>query len=172
MCRHEPPELTETSLNQLINGSALRMMADLLDELQDVIQYCPDAGDVSPSAYEIILASADSYRIAAIIYLRCSILGRVPLVAESELPLILRRDVPQNEDMATLRAQLFDKLRPLPTRGPLFTAIYPLWSLFIYCVTAIDPPERVVVCEILRDLYHNSSRSVGQLRRRAVVDSR
>ncbi|KAF2500053.1 hypothetical protein BU16DRAFT_501602 [Lophium mytilinum] len=75
--------------------------------------------EVTGSAHEIVLATAETYRLAAQIYLRCRLYGYTrfhPAVAE-------------------LSDALISLILSLPVTGPLYTAIYPIWPLWIACLT-------------------------------------
>ncbi|KAH7122795.1 fungal-specific transcription factor domain-containing protein [Dendryphion nanum] len=71
-------------------------------------------------AQEILLATAEAFRLAALIYLRCRVLGSTrfhPAIME-------------------LNDTLTQILLTLPVKGSLYTAVYPVWPLFIAAVTA------------------------------------
>jgi hypothetical protein len=62
-----------------------------------------------------------------------------------------------------MRTKLFHILETLPAGGPFYTAIYPLWPLFIYCVTIFELEQRTSASRIVSKLQFNSSRSVSLL---------
>ncbi|KAF1933617.1 uncharacterized protein M421DRAFT_395722 [Didymella exigua CBS 183.55] len=69
--------------------------------------------------HDILVATAEAFRLAALVYLRCRIYGMTrfhPSVVEA------------SEALCAL-------LLALPVKGPLYTAIYPVWPLFVAAVT-------------------------------------
>ncbi|RAR06672.1 hypothetical protein DDE82_003208 [Stemphylium lycopersici] len=68
---------------------------------------------------EVLLATAETFRLAALIYLRCRVYGFT-----RHHPSILE-----------LSEALHTVLLSLPVKGPLYTAIYPIWPFFIAAVT-------------------------------------
>ncbi|RMZ73186.1 C6 zinc finger domain [Pyrenophora seminiperda CCB06] len=68
---------------------------------------------------DMLLATAECFRLAALIYLRCRIYGYTRT----------------HPSITSLSATLHNLLLSLPVKGPLYTAIYPIWPLFIAAVT-------------------------------------
>jgi len=68
---------------------------------------------------DVLLATAECFRLAALIYLRCRMYGYIHAHAS----------------ITCLSATLHNLLLSLPVKGPLYTAIYPIWPLFIAAVT-------------------------------------
>jgi hypothetical protein len=68
---------------------------------------------------EVILATAEAFRLAALIYLQCRVYG-------------LTRFHPS---VLELSDALHIVLLSLPVKGALYTAIYPVWPLFVAAVT-------------------------------------
>ncbi|KAF2868429.1 fungal-specific transcription factor domain-containing protein [Massariosphaeria phaeospora] len=86
-------------------------------QLQSLRQWTPEQpGDIR----EVLMATAEAFRIATLIYLRCRLYG-------------LTRFSPAVMELNDALAQL---LLSLPVKGPLYTAIYPVWPLFVAAVTA------------------------------------
>ncbi|KAF2730336.1 hypothetical protein EJ04DRAFT_47693 [Polyplosphaeria fusca] len=98
-------------------NSHKNMYAQMLEQqLQNIRQWTPE---VQGDALEVVLATAEAFRLAALIYLRCRIYGFTrfdPAVME-------------------LNDALFNVLLSIPVKGNLFTAIYPVWPLFVAAVT-------------------------------------
>ncbi|KAF3038075.1 hypothetical protein E8E12_001337 [Didymella heteroderae] len=69
--------------------------------------------------HDILLATAEAFRLAALIYLRCRIFG-------------MTRFHPSVVDLSETLCTL---VLSLPVKGALYTAIYPVWPLFIAAVT-------------------------------------
>ncbi|KAJ4988656.1 hypothetical protein SVAN01_05789 [Stagonosporopsis vannaccii] len=68
---------------------------------------------------EIVLATAEAFRLAGLIYLRCRLYGMTrfhPLISD-------------------LSDTLYTLMLSLPVQGGLYTAIYPVWPLFVAAVT-------------------------------------
>ncbi|KAF2814024.1 uncharacterized protein BDZ99DRAFT_410308 [Mytilinidion resinicola] len=85
-------------------------------QLQNLRQWTTE---VSGAALEIVLTTAETYRLATQIYLRCRLYGYTrfhPAVTE-------------------LSDALISLILSIPVTGPLYTAIYPIWPLFIACLT-------------------------------------
>ncbi|KAF1957464.1 hypothetical protein CC80DRAFT_503802 [Byssothecium circinans] len=101
----------ENSLNKL-------MYAQLQEnQLQSLRQWSSEhPGD----SQDIILATSEAFRLATIIYLRCRLYGLTRF----------------NPAIMELSETLTAVLLSLPVKGDLYTAIYPVWPLFVACVTA------------------------------------
>ncbi|KAJ4379109.1 hypothetical protein N0V86_005151 [Didymella sp. IMI 355093] len=69
--------------------------------------------------HDILLATAEAFRLAALIYLRCRIFG-------------MTRFHPSIVDLSDTLCTL---VLSLPVKGALYTAIYPVWPLFVAAVT-------------------------------------
>ncbi|KAE8850718.1 hypothetical protein PTNB73_00265 [Pyrenophora teres f. teres] len=68
---------------------------------------------------DVLLATAECFRLTALVYLRCRIYGYTRT----------------HSSVASLSATLYSLILSLPVKGPLYTAIYPVWPLFIAAVT-------------------------------------
>ncbi|KAF1998922.1 hypothetical protein P154DRAFT_621395 [Amniculicola lignicola CBS 123094] len=86
-------------------------------QLQSLRQWTTD---VQGDAHEVMIATAEAFRLAALIYLRCRVYG-------------LTRFHPT---IMELNDALIQVILSLPVKGHLYTAIYPVWPLFIAAVTA------------------------------------
>ncbi|KAI4644028.1 uncharacterized protein J4E78_009811 [Alternaria triticimaculans] len=86
-------------------------------QLQDLKQWSsePDGPEK-----EILLATAEAFRLAALIYLRCRVYGFTRF----------------HSSILELSDALHTLILSLPVKGPLYTAIYPVWPFFIAAVTA------------------------------------
>ncbi|KAF1837825.1 hypothetical protein BDW02DRAFT_586303 [Decorospora gaudefroyi] len=69
---------------------------------------------------DVLLATAESFRLATLIYLRCRLYGFTRF----------------HPSILELSDTLHTTLLSLPVKGPLYTAVYPIWPLFIAAVTA------------------------------------
>ncbi|KAF2474316.1 uncharacterized protein BDR25DRAFT_385802 [Lindgomyces ingoldianus] len=76
--------------------------------------------EIQGEPQEVVLATAEAYRLAALIYLRCRLYGYTRF----------------NPAVMELNDALSTVLLSLPVKGHLYTAIYPTWPLFIAAVTA------------------------------------
>lgn len=109
-----------SSINSLaIDNSPNRLMYAQLQEkkLQNLRQWTSDVG---AEVQEIMLATAEAFRIAALIYLRCRLYGLTRF----------------NPAIMELNDALTAVLLSLPVKGALYSAIYPVWPVFIAAVTA------------------------------------
>ncbi|KAH8725242.1 fungal-specific transcription factor domain-containing protein [Phaeosphaeriaceae sp. PMI808] len=97
--------------NWLIEGQAKET------QLQNLNQWTPE---VQSAEHEVLRTTAETFRLAALIYLHCRLYGFTRFH-----PIILE-----------LSDTLFTVLCALPVKGSLFTAIYPVWPVFIAAVTA------------------------------------
>ncbi|KAI0591088.1 RTA1 multi-domain protein [Pyrenophora tritici-repentis] len=77
---------------------------------------------------DVLLATAECFRLAALIYLRCRIYGYTRT----------------HPSVTSLSAALHSLVLSLPVKGPFYTAIYPVWPLFIAAVTT-DADRREVL---------------------------
>ncbi|KAI4923045.1 uncharacterized protein J4E92_007796 [Alternaria infectoria] len=86
-------------------------------QLQDLKQWSsePDGPEK-----EILLATAEAFRLAALIYLRCRVYGFTRF----------------HSSILELSDALHTLLLSLQVKGPLYTAIYPVWPFFVAAVTA------------------------------------
>ncbi|KAI4702699.1 hypothetical protein J4E89_010231 [Alternaria sp. Ai002NY15] len=102
---------TSHQLNKLMYAQAQEK------QLQDLKQWSsePDGPEK-----EILLATAEAFRLAALIYLRCRVYGFTRF----------------HSSILELSDALHTLLLSLPVKGPLYTAIYPVWPFFIAAVTA------------------------------------
>jgi hypothetical protein len=110
-----------TSLASDLSGpmsSNKHMYAQLQEaQLQNLQQWtCEPQG----AASEVLLATAEAFRLAALIYLRCRLYGFTRF----------------NPAVMELNDALSQVLLSLPVKGQYYTAIYPVWPLFIAAVTA------------------------------------
>jgi hypothetical protein len=71
-------------------------------------------------ASDVLLATAEAFRLAALIYLRCRLYGFTRF----------------NPAVMELNDALSQVILSLPVKGQYYTAIYPVWPLFIAAVTA------------------------------------
>ncbi|CBY00938.1 hypothetical protein LEMA_P020680.1 [Plenodomus lingam JN3] len=84
---------------------------------------------------EILLATAECFRLATLLYLQCRIYGRVSQYCQVALRLISFRYTRFHPSILRLSDALQSLLLSLPVKGSLYTAIYPIWPLFIATVT-------------------------------------
>ncbi|KAH7390510.1 fungal-specific transcription factor domain-containing protein [Pyrenochaeta sp. MPI-SDFR-AT-0127] len=106
-----------TSLATTTDAADKVMYAQLQEtQLQNLKQW---TGELQSSEQEVLVATAESFRLAALIYLRCRLYG-------------LTRFHPS---ILELSDSLHTVLLSLPVKGALYTAIYPVWPLFIAAVT-------------------------------------
>ncbi|OAG05777.1 uncharacterized protein CC84DRAFT_735202 [Paraphaeosphaeria sporulosa] len=109
-----------SSINSLAteNAQNKHMYAQVLEtQIQNLTQWTPEPqGD----GRDIILATAESFRLAALIYLRCRLYGLTRF----------------NPAIMELNDALTAVILSLPVKGHLYTAIYPVWPVFIAAVTA------------------------------------
>lgn len=68
---------------------------------------------------------------------------------------------PSSESLRPTQEQLVTILEDLPTKGRLFTAIWPLWPIFIYSVGLFSEAEIDRIQKVWSKLEENSARSVG-----------
>ncbi|KAL6160436.1 hypothetical protein ACJQWK_09388 [Exserohilum turcicum] len=115
---------------------------------------------------QILASTAETFRIAALIHLRCRIYGYVCNLLRNLFPfpfpfpspffsLTLNPDFVKSHGYSTrftrfdpfiiaLADKLYAALRSLPVHGPLYTAIYPIWPFFVAAVTTTeDKRERL-----------------------------
>jgi hypothetical protein len=85
-------------------------------QLQSLRQWTPEQGE----AQEVLVTTAEAFRLAALIYLRCRLFGFTRF----------------NPAIMELNDALTQVLLSLPVKGQLYTAIYPVWPLFVAAVTA------------------------------------
>jgi len=109
-----------TTLASDVNGSMnphKAMYAQLHEtQLQSLRQWTSEVGD----AQEVLMATAEAFRLATLIYLQTRVHGLTrfsPVVME-------------------LNDALIQVLLSIPVKGSLYSAIYPVWPLFIAAVTA------------------------------------
>ncbi|KAJ4353087.1 hypothetical protein N0V95_003682 [Ascochyta clinopodiicola] len=106
-----------TSLAFDLSNTDMLIYAQLQEaQLQNLKQWsteCPGPEQ------EILLATAEAFRLAALIYLRCRLYG-------------MTRFHPSILDLSDALSTL---ILSLPVKGPLYTAIYPVWPLFVAAVT-------------------------------------
>ncbi|OCL09016.1 hypothetical protein AOQ84DRAFT_376222 [Glonium stellatum] len=86
-------------------------------QLQNLRQW---STEVSGEALEVVLATAETYRLAALIYLKCRLYGFTRFH-----PAVVR-----------LSDALISLIISLPVKGSLYTATYPIWPFFVAAVTA------------------------------------
>ena len=151
---------TDTQIDPIPDENEPHEIGGALNErLQRLVQKCPETEEaISETGRRIVLATADSYRLSTMLYLRYSVLrwdSRNTCKLEADTSSQLFRNVDG------LRADLLHLLESLPVDGEFYTAIYPLWPLFIYCVTTFDEMERDNARMIISALQYNSSRSVS-----------
>ncbi|KAJ8113892.1 hypothetical protein OPT61_g4087 [Boeremia exigua] len=85
-------------------------------QLQTLKQWTPEP---QGPEREILLATAEAFRLAALLYLRCRLYG-------------MTRFHPSTLDLSE---SLYTTILSLPVQGALYTAIYPVWPLFMAAVT-------------------------------------
>ncbi|KAF2181851.1 hypothetical protein K469DRAFT_671104 [Zopfia rhizophila CBS 207.26] len=86
-------------------------------QLQNLQQW---TNEVSGEAQQVVMATAEAHRLAALIYMRCRLYGFTRF----------------NPAIMELNTALVSLILSLPVKGSLYTAIYPIWPLFIAAVTA------------------------------------
>ncbi|KAF1915564.1 fungal-specific transcription factor domain-containing protein [Ampelomyces quisqualis] len=96
-----------------------RLMYAQLQEtqLQNLKQW---TSELQPAEQEVLLATAEAFRLAALVYTRCRLYGFTRF----------------HPSVLELTDSLHSILLSLPVKGSLYTAIYPVWPLFIAAVTA------------------------------------
>ncbi|KZM27099.1 hypothetical protein ST47_g1751 [Ascochyta rabiei] len=106
-----------TSLAIDVSNTSMLMYAQLQEaQLQNLKQWTTE----SPGPeQEVLLATAEAFRLAALIYLRCRLYG-------------MTRFHPSVLDLSDALSTL---ILSLPVQGTLYTAIYPVWPLFVAAVT-------------------------------------
>jgi len=103
---------TKTSEN-----SHKAMYAQLQEtQLQNLRQWTSEVGE----AREVLLATGEAFRLAALIYLQCRLYGSTRF----------------SSAVMELNDALTQVLLSIPVKGHLYTAIYPVWPLFVAAVTA------------------------------------
>ncbi|KAF2008828.1 hypothetical protein BU24DRAFT_359471 [Aaosphaeria arxii CBS 175.79] len=107
-------------------NSQKHMYAQLLEgQLTSLRQWTME---LQGESQEVIVATAEAFRLAALIYLRCRIYGFTRF----------------NPAIVELNDALSHILLTLPVKGNLYTAIYPVWPLFVAAVTAnSDKRDRI-----------------------------
>jgi hypothetical protein len=106
-------------------------------------------------ALDILQRIAKAYQLAARIYLLCRVLGLVPyqfsflIFIESN---VLYRATPLHTRVASLQAKLFELLVSLPTEGPFYTAIDPLWCCVIAATTSAKPEHAETLYQRLQSI--------------------
>ncbi|PSN71591.1 hypothetical protein BS50DRAFT_286703 [Corynespora cassiicola Philippines] len=104
--------------NKNSSNSHKLIYAQLLEQqLQNLRQWCTE---LQGDAQEVLLATGEAFRLAALIYLRCRLYGFTRF----------------NPAIMELNDALTHVLLSLPVKGHLYTAIYPVWPLFVAAVTA------------------------------------
>ncbi|KAF1942038.1 hypothetical protein EJ02DRAFT_511931 [Clathrospora elynae] len=107
-----------TSLAMNPNTPSKAVYAQLQEtQLQNLKQW---TAELQGPEQDVLLATAESFRLAALIYLRCRLYG-------------LTRFHPS---VIELSDALHAVLHSLPVKGALYTATYPVWPVFIAAVTA------------------------------------
>ncbi|KAL5119062.1 hypothetical protein ACEQ8H_002986 [Pleosporales sp. CAS-2024a] len=107
-----------TSLATDTTSSNRLMYAQLQEtQLQNLKQW---TNEVQSAESEVLLATAEAFRLAALIYLRCRLYGFTRF----------------HPSILELSDSLHTVLLSLPVKGNLYTAIYPVWPVFIAAVTA------------------------------------
>ncbi|KAH6622350.1 fungal-specific transcription factor domain-containing protein [Boeremia exigua] len=78
--------------------------------------------------HEVLLVTAEAFRLAGLIYLRCRLYGMTRF----------------HPSILDLTDALYTLILSLPVQGALYTAIYPVWPLFVAAVTLnSDKRDRV-----------------------------
>ncbi|PVI02748.1 hypothetical protein DM02DRAFT_641064 [Periconia macrospinosa] len=107
--------INKTAMENHPNTLAHAQMLE--SKLQSLRQWSPEKpGD----AHDIFLATGEAFRLATAIYLRCRLFGLTRF----------------NPAIMELNDTLNAVLLSLPVKGNLFTALYPVWPIFIASVTA------------------------------------
>ena len=65
-----------------------------------------------------------------------------------------------HEEVTVVRQQLLTIITELPSEGPHYTAVHPLWSIFIAAVSARHRSERVIITNLL-DAINSSNKGVS-----------
>jgi hypothetical protein len=103
-------------------------------QLQNLKQW---TSEVQSAEKEVLLATAEAFRLAALIYLRCRLYGYVgSSTAYQDWLLTIRRFTRFHPSILELSDSLHTVILSLPVKGSLYTAVYPIWPLFIAAVTA------------------------------------
>ncbi|RYN89980.1 hypothetical protein AA0119_g11341 [Alternaria tenuissima] len=97
--------------NKLMHAQSQEM------QIQNLKQWSPE--QEGPEK-EVLLATAEAFRLATLIYLRCHVYGLTRFHAS----------------ILELSDALHTLILSLPVKGPLYTAIYPVWPFFVAAVTA------------------------------------
>ncbi|KAF1361962.1 hypothetical protein EJ07DRAFT_109125 [Lizonia empirigonia] len=106
-----------TSLAYDTSNANMLMYARLQEaQLQSLKQW---SGEPHGPAQEVHLATAEAFRLAALIYLRCRLYGMTRF----------------HPSILELSDALSILILSLPVKGPLYTAIYPVWPLFVATVS-------------------------------------
>ncbi|KAF2823882.1 hypothetical protein CC86DRAFT_355183 [Ophiobolus disseminans] len=106
-----------TSLAQDIASPNKLMCAQLLEtQIQNLKQW---TAETHTAEQEVLLTTAEAFRLAALIYLRCRIYGYTRF----------------HPSILELSDSLNIVILSLPVKGSLYTALYPVWPLFIAAVT-------------------------------------
>ncbi|OAL51219.1 hypothetical protein IQ07DRAFT_415463 [Pyrenochaeta sp. DS3sAY3a] len=108
-----------TSLATDMTNLTNKLMYAQLQEtqLQNLKQW---TSELQGPEQEVLLATAECFRLAALIYLRCRLYGFTRF----------------HPSIMELSDSLHTVLLSLPVKGALYTAVYPVWPLFIAAVTA------------------------------------
>jgi hypothetical protein len=120
-----------TSLALDSNGNTLAYAQFHESQLQSLQQW---SAEPRGPEHDILFATAEAFRLAALIYLRSRIFGFVaPSTAQNTANKpSMTRFHPSITDLSDTLCTL---VLSLPVKGPLHTAIYPVWPLFVAAVT-------------------------------------
>ncbi len=99
-----------------------------------------------------MMKTAESYRLAARLYFHCRLLGLVIYTLQLTTFLDLYRATPTHKTVAEIHRLLLSVLSELPSEGPNFTAIYPLWAMFVAAVSASCKGERGMIADLLNGI--------------------
>ncbi|KAH7087702.1 fungal-specific transcription factor domain-containing protein [Paraphoma chrysanthemicola] len=107
-----------TSLASDITSPNKLMYAQVQEtQLQNLKQWTPE---LQSAEQDVLVATAEAFRLAALIYLRCRLYGFTRF----------------HPSVLELSEALHTVIMSLPVKGSLYTAIYPIWPLFVAAVTA------------------------------------
>ncbi len=101
---------------------------------------------------QVMIKTAESYRLAARLYFHCRLLGLVIYTLQLTTVFDLYRATPTHKTVAEIHRPLLSVLSELPSEGPNFTAIYPLWAMFVAAVSASRKSERVMIADLLNGI--------------------
>ena len=99
-----------------------------------------------------MIKTAESYRLAARLYFHCRLLGLVLYTLQLPTFVDLYRATSTHKTVTEIHRRLLSILTELPSEGPHFTAIFPLWAIFVAAVSASRKSERVMTADLLNGI--------------------